>query len=62
MNMKNISLVAFIESHDGCTVLQDNKDSFLVETNSCNMITGEAFRQQEVIPATRKAVRDWLGY
>ena len=64
MNAANISLVAFIERHDGCSVLQDNGDTLLVECVAvhCDMHPATSFLLKETIPATRQAVRDWLGY
>lgn len=61
MNAANIGLVAYIKRHDGCNVLQDNDTEFLV---SCNAVDkdGKHFILKETIPATRQAVRDWLGY
>lgn len=55
------SLVKFIRQHDPC-------DAFVLKNGDLRVITdevhadGTVHRVYETIPATLKAVRDWLGY
>ncbi|HGO6075295.1 TPA: hypothetical protein ACK3Q6_004487 [Burkholderia cepacia] len=55
-------LIAWIESHDPPEPTIDNGDDTL--TVSCVSVAkgGQTFIEREVIPATMKAARDWLGY
>lgn len=58
------NLVRFIESHDGCLVESyDGPGASTIKVSSeIRQPDGTIERQTETIPATLKAVKDWLGY
>ena len=58
------SLVFFIEAHHACAVESYNgpKAPTMVVSSEVRQPDGTVERVKETIPATVKAVREWLGY